>query len=208
MPATAGMDDSERGGSLQTAVDEIKADGGIAILAHPYWLGIAPGEIFPVTGLDGLEVFNATCEVMNGKGESTQLWDYALDAGMSLHGFAVDDAHWRRPDSGQAWVMARSESRTTAGIAEALEAGCFYATQGPEIHEFSVDGNAAYVRCSPVADIQFISQRNFGSRIRADNGPIEEAEFMLRGAEKYVRLECIDGDGRKAWSNPIATAED
>ncbi len=202
----ASMSDSERGISLQTAVDEVKADGGIAILAHPHWLGIAPDEILPVTGLDGLEVFNATCDATNGKGESGHLWDYALDAGMSLHGFAVDDTHWRMPDAGKAWVMARSETRTTAGISESLAAGCFYSTQGPTIHEFTVERHAAYARCSPVAEIRFISQRNFGTRIRAENGPIEEAEFTFRSGEKYVRLVCIDGDGRMAWSNPFATA--
>ena len=202
----ASTDDSETGDSLQAAVDEVKADGGIAILAHPHWLGIAPHEILPVTGLDGLEVFNSTCELANGKGDSSHVWDYALDAGMMLHGFAVDDAHWRRPDAGLAWVMAKSETRAAASISDALAAGSFYSTKGPIIHEFTVDSNSAYARCSPVAEIRFVSQRRLGSRIRAENGPIEEAEFTFRGPEKYVRLVCIDEVGRMAWSNPVATA--
>ena len=202
----ASMNRTERGSSLQAAVDQVKADGGLAILAHPHWLGIAPHELFPITGLDGLEVFNVTCEEINGKGESGHLWDHALDAGMTLRGFAVDDAHWHAPDAGQAWVMARSETRTAAGVCDALTSGCFYSTQGPEIHAFTVDGNVAHARCSPVAEIRFVCQRNFGSRIKAEDGEIEEAEFMLRGAEKYVRLVCIDGQGRTAWSNPVATA--
>ena len=202
----ASLDRTESGTSLQAAVDQVKADGGLAILAHPNWLGIAPHELFPVSGLDGLEVFNVTCEEINGKGESGHLWDHALDAGMKLRGFAVDDAHWHALDAGQAWIMARSEMRTAAGVSDALAAGCFYSTQGPEIHSFAIDGNVAHARCSPVVDIRFVSQRNFGTRIKAENGEIEEAEFILRGQEKYVRLVCIDRQGRVAWSNPLATA--
>ena len=202
----ASLDHTESGTSLQAAVDQVKADGGLAILAHPHWLGVAPHRLFPISGLDGLEVFNVNCEVANGKGDSGHLWDHALDAGMTLHGLAVDDAHWHGPDAGEAWVMARSEMRTAAAICDALAAGCFYSTQGPEIHSFTVDGNVASARCSPVADIRFVSQRNFGSRVKAENGEIEEAEFILHGQEKYVRLVCIDREGRMAWSNPVMTA--
>ena len=92
----------------------------------------------------------------------------------------------------------------SGGVSSALAAGCFYSTQGPEIHAFSVDGNVAHARSSPVSEIRFVSQRNFGSRIQAENGEIEEAEFILRGPEKYVRLVCIDSQGRTAWSNPVA----
>ena len=125
---------------------------------------------------------------------------------MTLHGFAVDDTHWGRPDAGAAWIMARSETRTAAGVCDALAAGCFYSTQGPEIHSFAIDGNVAHARCSPVADIRFVSQRTFGKRVKAENGEIEEAEFVLYGQERYVRLVCIDRDGRTAWSNPLPTA--
>ncbi len=202
----ASLDRTESGTSLQAAVDQVKADGGLAILAHPHWLGVAPHRLFPISGLDGLEVFNVHCEGINGKGDSGQLWDHALDVGMTLHGFAVDDTHWGRPDAGAAWIMARSETRTAAGVCDALAAGCFYSTQGPEIHSFAIDGNVAHARCSPVADIRFVSQRTFGKRVKAENGEIEEAEFVLYGQERYVRLVCIDRDGRTAWSNPLPTA--
>ena len=197
------MDNSGNGTSLPEDIARIKADGGIAILAHPYWLGISPDEMNSMGSLDGLEVFNATCQLSNGKGDSSYLWDHVLDAGMSIYGFAVDDTHWRRQDAGQAWVMARVERCTTAGILSALKKGCFYGTQGPTIHDFSVDKNVAYARCSPVAEIRFVCQRNLGSCIRSETSLIQEAEFSLLGSEQYVRLVCIDRHGRTAWSNPI-----
>ncbi len=202
----ASLDRTETGTSLQAAVDQVKADGGLAILAHPNWLGIAPHQVFPISGLDGLEVFNVNCEQGNGKGESGQLWDHVLDADMKLHGLAVDDAHWHGPDAGKAWVVVRSQTRTAEGVYDALATGCFYSTQGPEIHSFTVDGNVARARCSPVVDIRFVSQGKFGRRFTSENGEIEEAEFVLLGQEKYVRLVCIDRDGRTAWSNPVMTA--
>ena len=31
----------------------------------------------------------------------------------------------------------------------------------------------------------------------------EVSEYKLKGRETYVRAECIDMYGRKAWTNPI-----
>ena len=89
------IDESLRGESLRKTVGEIKNDGGLSILAHPYWHGLTTDVVLNCDGLDGMEVFNSTCEDMNGKGESGYLWDSLLDGGMDLLGFAVDDAHWR-----------------------------------------------------------------------------------------------------------------
>lgn len=197
------IDETGRGDSLQSAIDQVKADGALAVLAHPHWHGHAPHVILSVQGLDGLEVFNATCDLLNAKGEAGHLWDAVLDASLWLRGFANDDAHWRRPDAGQAWTMVRPKERSAGAILEALAGGSFYGTQGPEILDFRVEANRAYARCSPVREIRFMSQRNFGLRVQAENGLIQEAEFPYRGREKYVRLVCVDAAGRMAWSNPI-----
>ena len=198
------IDESLRGESLRQTVAEIKSDGGLAILAHPHWHGLTTDVVLNCDGLDGMEVFNATTEDMNGKGESGYLWDSLLDGGMDLLGVAVDDAHWRGDDSGKAWIMAKAIDGGPEAILEAIGKGSFYSTQGPEIHDFTVTRDGAQARSSPVSEIRFISQRSLGRRVRSDGDLMETADYSFRGREKYVRLVCIDKDGKMAWSNPIA----
>ena len=197
------MRDSVSGISLQVAIDEVKSEGGLAILAHPYWLGLNPPDVRGIHNLDGVEVFNSTCDVEIGKGDASYFWDGVLDQGMALFGVAVDDAHWKHDDAGNCWVMAKCATRSPDAILDALAKGRFYASTGPEILEFEVSDGRAYARCSPVREIRFMCQRSYGHRVRSDGAPIHEAEYELRGGERYVRLQCIDEQGRAAWANPV-----
>lgn len=46
---------------------------------------------------------------------------------------------------------------------------------------------------------------NAGGSVISEAGKddVTQAEFVLRGNEEYIRVECIDVYGRTAWSNPI-----
>jgi len=36
-----------------------------------------------------------------------------------------------------------------------------------------------------------------------EGAPISSATFQVTGNEQYLRVECKDHDGARAWSNPI-----
>ena len=188
----------------QGAIDAIRADGGMAVLAHPYWLGHVTTDLTHLEGAMGLEVFNYGTDVSINKGDSTYLWDGLLDRKQPLYGLGVDDTHWKLPDAGGGWVMAKAPACTLEAILDAIANGAFYASQGPEIHDFRIEDGVASAKTSPARTIAFMSERSHGRAIRSPQGdPINSAHFSLNNEHTYVRVQCEDFQGRKAWSNPI-----
>jgi hypothetical protein len=195
--------DNPRAIRAQVIIDELNQKGATVFLAHPYWSGLTAADMLPLQGLIGVEVFNTGCGTDLGKDLATVHWDNVLARGKRWWGFAVDDSHWRDPDAGGGWVMVEADLAEDAIIA-ALRAGRFYSSSGPDIYELSLDGGTLNVRCSPVSIINFVGMTQWGAQKRAANGdPLTEASYRLRDVERYVRVECIDAQGRKAWSNPI-----
>ncbi len=195
------------GWSFQAAIDAIRAAGGLAVLAHPYWSGQTSTDLLTVEGAWGIEVFNGVCQKERGKGLSTVHWDELLAAGKRLWGLAVDDAHGHPPDGdlGWGWVMVKAEELSQEAILKALEAGAFYSTSGPEIHDLRLEDGVVTVRCSPVEHIYFVCDWALGDAVHAwDGSPLTEAGFQLRNeGETYLRVECVDYRGRCAWSQPF-----
>ena len=90
-------------------------------------------------------------------------------------------------------------------LSEALMQGRYYASTGPEIHDFYVEDGIVHVRCSPVEKVRF---KTYERRGRSEFGEkqgdlITSASYRLFGDETFVRVECVDEKGRIAWSNPI-----
>jgi hypothetical protein len=60
------------------------------------------------------------------------------------------------------------------------------------------------VECSPVQKVFFLTYTGRGyARRNPDGGLLTGATCRLAGNERYVRVECVDGVGRTAWTNPI-----
>jgi hypothetical protein len=191
------------GRSLQADIDLVKADGAVTILAHPHWLGFEPQWLAPVRDLDALEIFNTACQFGFGKGYASQIADGLLAHGNRFTLVAADDTHWRLEEAGRGWIQVRASERTSPAVIQAILAGAFYASQGPEIYDFRIEGSRAVARTSPVAEVRFMSWRSKGQVVRAETADRTEWEVTLQGGERYVRLECVAADGGMAWSNPL-----
>jgi hypothetical protein len=198
----------ERPARMQDAVDRLRAVGALVCLAHPYWSGQRSGQLIGIEGCFALEVYNGGCEIDDAKGFSHVHWDDLLAAGDRLWGLAVDDAHWRKGDhdAGLGWVWVKAPALTQQAILGALEAGCFYASSGPEIYDlvFDDDHGEVTVRCSPVVSIDFVGNGPLSQRVHAAQGQcLTEASYRLRDGQRYVRVACLDASGGWAWSNPL-----
>lgn len=197
--------------SMQGAVEALRAEGGIVYLAHPYWSGQMSRDLLGLKGCFGLEVWNSGCEVWDCKGISTVHWDDLLASGHLLGGVAADDCHWweGREDAGLGWVWVRAESLTPEAILTSLERGWFYASTGPQIHDVRLEGDRVHVRCSPVVSVDFIGNGPMGRRVLAPAGAsLTEADYTLEASwsfqtPAYLRVACVDAQGRWAWSNPL-----
>jgi hypothetical protein len=198
-----------KGLTAQEAINEVKSRGGEVIVAHPYWSGLTFNDIINLEGHLGIEVFNTTCFNCIGKGHSAIQWDDLLARKKQMLGFAVDDTHqhfsdFRPIDICSAWIMVKLPELTEREVMKAIIAGRFYASNGPAINDISIKDGKILVKTSEAKVINFIVNISSGESHTAMGGKLlTEAEYRIRGSERYVRVECFDKDGKTAWSNAI-----
>ncbi len=189
--------------TVPTAVEWIRAHGGEAVIAHPYWSGLVISDLVKWDGFLGIEVFNITCHLMLGKGRSSVIWDDLLARRVRAWGLAVDDSH-EVADAGFARTMVKAPELTREAIMASLRSGLFYSSCGPDFEDISLADGVVTVRTSPVVEVNFIGPVWRGGHLEARPGEsMTEASYKLREDEHYLRIECRDALGRWAWSNPV-----
>lgn len=191
--------------SAQEMIDDIKSKGAKVFYAHPYWTGHTYVEMTEVSGYLGVEVHNQVCKDANSS-EGHIHWDQMLNKGHVLSGLATDDVH-RSSEVGKAWTMIKAAELDESSILEALERGCFYASNGPEIEDYQMGEDMKIkIKCSPVKKIAFrTSGAGNGKVFKAKDGEdLRTAEWDLSTKKpRWVRCEVTDKDGNTAWTNPI-----
>lgn len=197
---------------VKTADDlalSLQRRGLFTIYNHPVWSRVDISEIREQVGIRGIEIYNYNTVNESGTGYQTLFWDALLRDEKNIYGFATDDNHNEGTfeDSLGGAIIVNADSLTQEDLMTNIEAGNFYATSGPAIHAFGIEHGEAYVRSSGVARINLIAGGyvNAGAtRIAASPDiPITEARFRLSGLESYIRAECVDRDGKTAWTNAI-----
>ena len=192
--------DNETGEELAARA---KVAGAFVGIAHPQWSGL--------TGEDGramaphahaVEIYNTGCALESTRGDGTYLLDRLLDEGLRLTAYAADDAHFRFPDAFGAWMIVKAPDNEPAALVEAMKASLFYASQGPAIEEFAIDGSEARVACSPVANIALVGRGTRVVHIRRE-GQTAATLPVEKFAGDWCRLVVTDAAGRSAWSNPV-----
>lgn len=195
----------------------ITQHGGVAILAHPYWTGVAPGSFELPDTVSGIEVYNAGCELEIGRGLAAVHWDELLAAGRHCFAVAADDSHHPGFDSDLAWTWVRSQ-RTAKGVLQALRSGCFYSTTGPRITAVVPGGGSLEVRCDPCRSVTAVFGVSSGAAVHAGrlgyryhgeileataDGSITAARLSLPEQAAYARVEATDAHGGRAWTNSV-----
>ena len=190
--------------TVQEFINQWAEKAQVLILAHAYWSGMVNSELLPLERMDGMEIFNTSSQTDLGKGLATVHWDDLLVRGKQWWGFAVDDTHGVNDDAAGGWIVVKSEKLDESSIVQAMKSGAFYSSSSPEIYDFRIEDGVAKVRCSPVTTINFISRNGTGFQRRADPGrTVTHAEYALKGVRTYLRVECMDGTGHVAWTNPV-----
>ena len=203
---------------LPAAVDWIRRHGGVAYLAHPNWTGVLAGELQLPDELVGIEVYNAGCELEVARGLSSVHWDEILQTGRLCFAIAADDSHHPGFDSDVAWVWLRARERSQEAVLDALSTGCYYSSTGPLIYDARAVDGGVEVRCSPCRSVTLCAGRERGSAVNAgrlgyryagevvsatEDGAITAARLELPRGGRFGRVEVVDLQGRKAWTNPL-----
>jgi len=177
--------------------------GAFVAIAHPEWNGMTTGDARMIEAADAVEIYNHGCHVESDRGYGVAVYDKLLSEGRRLTACATDDAHFHGPDHFGGWVMVKAEANEPTALVSALKAGEYYASTGPELHDFRIEGDKVVVECSPAENIIAIGA-NAASRVAHGNG-LTQAELPLERFHKggWVRAAVQDAAGKRAWSNPI-----
>ena len=191
-------------GSVQSALDEIRNAGCLAVFNHPIWSRLELTDFIDLDGYSAMEIYNYGCAVESHTGLCIDYWDSLLRRGRKIWGIATDDAHFALEDYCGGWVMVNAPELTIEAVTSALAEGNFYSSSGPEICRYEIEDGAVKVDCSDAREIHFVTYESFGNSLFARSGEsLTHGEFRLSGEELYVRVEVVDHSGRTAWSNPI-----
>lgn len=174
-------------------------EGFLVCYNHPFWSMQTYEDYSGLKGCFAMEIYNHSAEVGDGYyGYSPQVYDEMLRCQNKLYCLATDDNHSSHDTFG-GFVMIHSSSLRYEDIFCSLQQGDFYASQGPEIYEISLQDNKLHVKCSEVCLIVVYTD---GRNCYIQKGKaLTEAEFTLNGEEKYVRVMCRDREHKDANSN-------
>ena len=140
------------------------AAGAFVAIAHPSWYALSETDARSLDAAHAVEVYNTGCEVESERGDSWELTDILLNQGRRLLAIATDDAHLPGyPDAFGGWVMVRAAALDPAALLAALHAGHFYSTQGPELHDISLENNHIRIACSPARSIHLLAHGSAAS---------------------------------------------
>lgn len=193
----------------QELCDYLKSRGCITTYNHPVWSRTAPEEFIHTKGIWAIEIFNYNTVNESNTGFDTTYWDLMLRHGQDIMGIATDDNHNEGlfDDACGGYIVVKAPALTHEDILENMIAGNYYSSAGPEIYDWGIKDGSAFIKCSPVYRIDFITASHIGDGAsivcRGYEETIEYAEYRLQGDETYLRVQCTDRYGRTAWSNPV-----
>ena len=150
-----------------------------------------------------VEIYNHTCGVECDRAHGHYMLDQLLTAGRRLDLCATDDAHFSEPDSFGGWVMVKAQENTPQALLEALKAGHYYSSTGPELKGITWQDDHVVIESSAVKTVmvQGKGSRSFcvhGAGMTRTGVPLER----LKGSP-WMRVTIVDAAGNRAWANPV-----
>ena len=189
--------------------ETLRRHGCFITYNHPVWSRVCADE-FEIENLyHSLEIYNYNTVNESGTGFNTTYWDEMLRKGYHLNADASDDNHnGSFPDNFGGYIMLAAKELTHEHVMNALLCGAYYSTNGPKIHQITINDSEVLISCSPVERVNIVAGGyvGAGTTVLASAGQeLTEAHYILNGTETYIRIECVDQFGRTAWSNPYYT---
>ena len=181
--------------------------GYFVIHNHPAWSLEQYQDYKPYVDMHAMEIFNYGSYTCGFDEINAHVYDDMLIDGKRIFCVATDDNHNKlgRPDSFGGFTVIKAERLDYKSVMDALFAGHFYASQGPEIKELYVDEDDVFhVLTSPAVRIA-ITTPTKTCAAAYDNGEtgalVTEASIKLQPYMRYVRVTVTDTSGKNAFSN-------
>ncbi|MBE6689929.1 MAG: PHP domain-containing protein [Ruminococcaceae bacterium] len=194
---------------VNDVIRRARAAGFWVTYNHPVWSLEDPEQFLKYEGFNALEIYNHGCVVNGFDDDVPQIYDNFLKKGTRIFCVADDDNHCNRPaghprhDACGGFTMIKADKLEYRTITKAMEAGNFYASNGPLIHELWFEDGMVHVKCDPAARIV----ANYGvvrtERIYAEEveGELTEMAFSVKPNDVYIRITVYAADGKHAYTN-------
>lgn len=175
---------------------------------HPTWSMEHWGDYMQYEGMHAFEIMNGGCIAEGWEDYNPRVYDDLLRGGKKLFCIGADDNHNARPeddrhwDSGVAFTVIKAESLDYRTVTKALEAGNFYASEGPEILELYCENGEVSVKCS-AADRVLCTYGCRRAKVKYAYGDaaVTEARFPIYEDADYLRITVVDAHGNHACTN-------
>ncbi len=199
-PDFAPLEGQESGPDLARRAREA---GAFVAVPHPQWSGLTLEDALAIEAAHAVEAYNHGCALEVARGDGCAMADLMLSEGRRINLIATDDAHFASQDGFGGWVMVKARENGPEALLEALKAGHFYATQGPELRDLRIEGDEVVVECS-AAERVIVQGHGCAARFR-EGRSMTKARLGLEkfGYSPWIRVTVVDAAGRQAWSNPI-----
>ena len=195
--------------NINKMIEEGRKAGFFVTYNHPTWSLEDYEQYTKYEGMHAMEILNYACENAGYPGYVPSIYDDMLRSGKKIFAIAADDNHNVHPHNSPysdcgGWIMIKAEKLQYEAITDALFAGNFYASSGPEIYELYVEDNKLYVSCSDAVKIAFSKNCRRTQKINAPKGEhVNHAVFELfdTDVDEYFRITITDSNGNHANTN-------
>lgn len=181
---------------------------------HPTWSMETYEQYSKYHHMHAMEICNFGCMAMGYAEYNERVYDEMLRGGERICCIATDDNHnydsadSRFFDSFGGFTVIKAPRLEYKAVTDALVAGHFYASQGPEIYSLLFEDGKLHITCSEADRIMITTGRRRAWAAYASEGKaLTEAEFDVMPEDIYVRLTVIDKNGYPANTNAYFTDE-
>ena len=175
---------------------------------HPVWSLENYSDYMGYHGMHAMEIFNGDCNAAGWNDRNDHQYDDILRGGERIYCIGADDNHnhtnpnSRRYDSGWAWTVIKAKSLDYKDVTEALLAGNFYASEGPEITALWYEDGKVHVECPDADRVTLAADMRYARVVYGENGTtINEADLPVDQRCKWFRITVYDKRGRMACTN-------
>ena len=186
---------------INDIMKKARDNGFFVTYNHPTWSREGHSDYSKYNFMHAMEVYNSECENIGYFEYNEKDYDDMLLSGKRIYCVATDDTHNREACFG-GFTMIKADKLEYKTITDALLAGNFYASQGPEIYNLWVEDNVLHIDCSDVKTIRFNTGVRRAKKVDAQDGKaINTAEFEVLPEDIYVRVTITDSNGKFAYTN-------
>ena len=187
---------------INALISEGVGNGFFVTYNHPTWSMERYNDYMAYQNMHSMEICNYGCLVSGHDEYNSKEYDDMLRGGKRLYCIATDDNHNKRDDSFGGFTMIKADKLEYTAITDALMAGNFYASQGPEIFELWYEDGYVHILCSDAEQIKLTTAGRRHDVINStENSPLQQATFKVEPDDVYIRLTVTDRYGKHADTN-------